>query len=161
MKTKNVALVLSSGGPRGFAYIGGIEALLERGYQITSIAGTSMGSLIAGIYAAGKLAEFKEWLYSLDTWELFSLMDLSIAKNHFVKGEKIMFFGFSDRADKNGDGRVDMWEAAEELYAYDSIMGTNTKKCSGNRATDGTEEIQPLDDQSSPDDGIYGKAPVR
>ena len=36
-----------------------------------------------------------------------------------------MFFGFSDRADKNGDGRVDMWEAAEELYAYDSIMGTN------------------------------------
>ena len=42
-----------------------------------------------------------------------------------MKGEKIMFFGFSDRADKNGDGRVDMWEAAEELYAYDSIMGTN------------------------------------
>ena len=36
-----------------------------------------------------------------------------------------MFFGFSDRADRNGDGRVDMWEAAEELYAYDSIMGTN------------------------------------
>ena len=36
-----------------------------------------------------------------------------------------MFFGFSDRADKNGDGKVDMWEAAEELYAYDSIMGTN------------------------------------
>ena len=90
MKTKNVALVLSSGGPRGFAYIGGIEAILERGYHISSIAGTSMGSLIAGIYAAGKLAEFKEWLYSLDTWELFSLMDLSIAKNHFVKGEKII-----------------------------------------------------------------------
>ena len=86
MKTKNVALVLSSGGPRGFAYIGGIEALLERGYHITSIAGTSMGSLIAGIYAAGKLAEFKEWLYSLDSWNLFSLMDLSISKNHFVKG---------------------------------------------------------------------------
>ena len=90
MKTKNVALVLSSGGPRGFAYIGAIEALLERGYHITSIAGTSMGSLIAGVYAAGKLAEFKEWLYSLDTWELFSLMDLSIAKNHFVKGEKVI-----------------------------------------------------------------------
>lgn len=36
-----------------------------------------------------------------------------------------MFFGFSDRADRNGDGRVDMLEAAEELYAYDSIMGTN------------------------------------
>lgn len=51
--SKNVALVLSSGGPRGFAYIGAIEVLLERGYTITSVAGTSMGSLIGGIYASG------------------------------------------------------------------------------------------------------------
>ena len=87
---KNVALVLSSGGPRGFAYIGAIEALEEHGYTITSIAGTSMGSLVGGIYAAGKLAEFKEWLYSLDAWEVFSLMDLSIGKNHFVKGDKVI-----------------------------------------------------------------------
>lgn len=36
-----------------------------------------------------------------------------------------MFFGFSERADRNGDGRVDTREAAEKLYAYDSIMGTN------------------------------------
>lgn len=87
---KNVALVLSSGGPRGFAYIGAIEALLERGYFITSIAGTSIGSLVGGIYAAGKLSEFKEWLYALNTWEVFSLMDLSIGKNHLVKGERII-----------------------------------------------------------------------
>ena len=87
---KNVALVLSSGGPRGFAYIGAIEALEEHGYTITSIAGTSIGSLVGGIYAAGKLAEFKEWLYSLNAWEVFSLMDLSIGKNHFVKGEKVI-----------------------------------------------------------------------
>ena len=87
---KNVALVLSSGGPRGFAYIGAIEALEEHGYIITSVAGTSMGSLVGGIYAAGKLAEFKEWIYSLDAWEVFSLMDLSIGKNHFVKGDKVI-----------------------------------------------------------------------
>ena len=87
---KNVALVLSSGGPRGFAYIGAIEALEEHGYTITSVAGTSMGSLVGGIYAAGKLPEFKEWLYSLDAWEVFSLMDLSIGKNHFVKGDKVI-----------------------------------------------------------------------
>ena len=87
---KNVALVLSSGGPRGFAHIGAIEALEEHGYTITSIAGTSIGSLVGGIYAAGKLAEFKEWLYSLDAWEVFSLMDLSIGKNHFVKGDKVI-----------------------------------------------------------------------
>ena len=88
--SKNVALVLSSGGPRGFAYIGAIEVLQERGYNITSVAGTSIGSLIGGIYASGCLAEFKEWLYSLNAWEVFSLMDLSFGKNHFVKGEKVI-----------------------------------------------------------------------
>lgn len=88
--SKNVALVLSSGGPRGFAYIGAIEVLHERGYNITSVAGASIGSLVGGVYAAGKLADFKEWLYSLNAWEVFALMDLSIGKNHFVKGEKII-----------------------------------------------------------------------
>ncbi len=87
---KDVALVLSSGGPRGFAYIGAIEEMLDRGYNITSVAGTSIGSLIGGIYAAGKLPEFKEWLFSLDKWNLFSLMDLSFGKNHFVRGDRII-----------------------------------------------------------------------
>ncbi len=90
MKTKDVALVLSSGGPRGWAYIGAIEELESRGYNITSVAGTSIGSLIGGIYAAGKLAEIKEWLFSLDAWKVFSLMDLSISKNHLVKGDKVI-----------------------------------------------------------------------
>ncbi|MBQ3187531.1 MAG: patatin-like phospholipase family protein [Alistipes sp.] len=90
MKRKNVALALSSGGPRGFAYIGAIEELLARGYTITSVAGTSIGSLVGGVYAAGRLSEFKEWLFTLDGWKVFSLMDLSMSKNHFVKGEKII-----------------------------------------------------------------------
>lgn len=87
---KEVALVLSSGGPRGFAYIGAIEELERRGYRITQIAGTSIGSLIGGIYAAGKLAELQKWLYSLDAWKVFSLMDLSIGKNHIMKGDKLI-----------------------------------------------------------------------
>ncbi len=87
---KSVALVLSSGGPRGLAYIGAIEELQSRGYTIHSVAGTSMGSLIGGVFAAGKLAEFKEWITTLDGWKVFSLMDFSLSKNHFVKGDKIM-----------------------------------------------------------------------
>lgn len=90
MKTKDVTLVLSSGGPRGWAYIGAIEELERRGYNITSVAGTSIGSLIGGIYAAGKLAEVKQWLFTLDAWKVFSLMDLSISKNHLVKGDKVI-----------------------------------------------------------------------
>ena len=87
---KEVALVLSSGGPRGFAYIGAIEELERRGYRITSIAGTSIGSLIGGIHAAGRLNELKDWLYGLDSWKVFTLMDLSIGKNHLLKGDKLI-----------------------------------------------------------------------
>lgn len=87
---KCVSLALSSGGPRGFAYIGAIEELTSRGYHIGSVAGTSIGSLVGGIYAAGKLDEFKEWLFALDAWKVFTLMDLSIGKNHIVKGERII-----------------------------------------------------------------------
>lgn len=90
MKTKDVALVLSSGGPRGWAYIGAIEELESRGYNITSVAGTSIGSLIGGIYAAGKLHELKEWLFTLDAWKVFTLMDLSLSRNHIVKGDKVI-----------------------------------------------------------------------
>lgn len=87
---QDVALVLSSGGPRGFAYIGAIEELEANGYNITSVAGTSIGSLIGGMYAAGKLTEVKEWLFSLDAWKVFKLMDLSLSKNHLVKGDRVI-----------------------------------------------------------------------
>ena len=90
MSGKKVALVLSSGGPRGFAYIGAIEELLDRGYEITSIAGTSAGSLVGGIYAAGGLEAFKEWLYALDPMKVVSLMDFSFSKSHLVNGDRVI-----------------------------------------------------------------------
>ena len=89
-KKKRVALALSSGGPRGFAYIGALEVLAERGYEVTAVAGTSMGALVGGIYAAGHLAEFKTWLLSLNTRKVFSLVDWSLSMSHLVKGEKII-----------------------------------------------------------------------
>jgi NTE family protein len=90
METKDVALVLSSGGPRGFAYIGAIEELESRGYNITSVAGSSIGSLVGGIYAAGKLPEFKEWLFSLNNLKMMRLLDFSIKKSYLLKGTKVM-----------------------------------------------------------------------
>lgn len=87
---KNVALALSSGGPRGFAYIGAIEVLQKRGYRITSVAGSSAGALVGGIYAAGGLTPFKEWLYGLDPVQVVSLMDFAPSRNSLVKGDKII-----------------------------------------------------------------------
>ncbi len=88
--TKNVALVLGSGGARGLAHIGAIEELIDRGYSITSIAGTSMGAMIAGMYAAGKLKEAKEWFLQVDRQTIVQMVDLSISLNSIVKGEKII-----------------------------------------------------------------------
>ena len=72
------------------AHIGAIEELERRGYCITSIAGCSMGALIGAMYAAGKLAEVKEWMVQLDKKKILSLVDFSFSLNHLVKGEKVM-----------------------------------------------------------------------
>lgn len=88
---KNVALVLGSGGARGLAHIGAIEALEQRGYTITSIAGCSMGSIIAGMYAAGQLKEAKEWFLRVDKQLILRMMDINLlSTNSLVKGQKII-----------------------------------------------------------------------
>lgn len=88
---KNVALVLGSGGARGLAHIGAIEALEERGYTITSIAGCSMGSIIAGMYAAGQLKEAKEWFLSVDKQLILRMMDINLlSSNSLVRGQRII-----------------------------------------------------------------------
>lgn len=88
---KDIALVLSGGGARGIAHIGVIEVLEEYGYNIKSIAGTSMGAVVGGIYALGKLNEFKEWLFKLDRTAVFRLVDFTLLGGAgFVKGEKVL-----------------------------------------------------------------------
>ena len=88
---KHVALVLGSGGARGLAHIGAIEALEERGYTISSIAGCSMGSIIAGMYAAGQLKEAKEWFLQVDKQLILRMMDINLlSTNSLVKGQKII-----------------------------------------------------------------------
>lgn len=83
-----VALVLGSGGARGYAHIGVIEELTTRGYEISCIAGCSMGAVVGGIYAAGKLDEYREWIESLDYFDLLRLVDPSFSLGA-IRGEKI------------------------------------------------------------------------
>lgn len=87
---KKVALVLASGGSRGMAHIGAIEELVSRGYEISSIAGCSIGSLIGGIYASGKLSEAHDWFCQLDKQQILSLTDISLGFSHVVKGDKVL-----------------------------------------------------------------------
>ena len=90
VKTKNVALALSSGGARGLAHIGAIEVLEAQGYHISAIAGCSMGALIGGVYAAGKLEEFRDWMKTIDRKKMLELTDFSLSLNHLVKGSRII-----------------------------------------------------------------------
>ena len=87
---KNVSLVLGSGGARGLAHIGVIRWLEEHGYQIKSISGCSMGAVIGGIYASGKLEEFEQWVCAIKKMDIVSLLDISWRKNGLVKGDKII-----------------------------------------------------------------------
>ena len=88
MKQK-VALVLSGGGARGLAHIGVIDELERQGYVISSVAGTSMGSLIGGVYAAGKLEELKSWTATLDKGKLFLMADFALSRQGLIKGERL------------------------------------------------------------------------
>jgi len=81
---KTVSLVLGSGGARGYAHIGVIETLEEQGYEIKSISGSSMGALIGGLYAAGKLEAYKKWVLSLDFIDTLKLLDISLSHGSIV-----------------------------------------------------------------------------
>ncbi len=87
---KRLSLVLGSGGARGLAHIGIIHELEEQGFEIASIAGCSIGSLIGGIYAAGKLREFEDWVCAINKVDIVNLLDIAWEKNGLVKGDKVM-----------------------------------------------------------------------
>jgi NTE family protein len=87
---KQISLVLSSGGARGVAHIGVIKELEKQGFEIKSIAGTSMGALVGGMYATGELDVYKEWMCSLDKMDVFNLIDFTFSKNGIMKGDKIL-----------------------------------------------------------------------
>ncbi|MBY7731285.1 patatin-like phospholipase family protein [Vibrio splendidus] len=87
---KTISLVLGSGGARGLVHVGVIRWLIEHGYQIKSISGCSIGALIGGVYAAGKLDEFEEWVTSIDQSDMAMMLDFSWQSSGMFKGDKII-----------------------------------------------------------------------
>jgi len=87
---KTVSLVLGSGGARGLAHIGVIQWLTGNGYEIRSVSGSSIGALIGGIYAAGKLDVYAEWVLALERMQVLRLLDPAFGRSGLFKGERIM-----------------------------------------------------------------------
>ncbi len=86
---KTVSLALGSGGARGYAHIGVIEELLARGYVVQSIAGSSMGALVGGLFAAGKLGGYRDWVSDLNYLDVIRLLDLSFKSPGVINGGKV------------------------------------------------------------------------
>ncbi|MBQ1784966.1 MAG: patatin-like phospholipase family protein [Gammaproteobacteria bacterium] len=87
---KRVSLVLGSGGARGLAHIGVIQCLQARGFEIVSVAGASMGALVGGLYAAGKLDDYTQWVRGVGRFDILRLLDLSLGAPGLVKGERLI-----------------------------------------------------------------------
>jgi NTE family protein len=87
---REIALVLGAGGARGLAHIGAIEVLEEHGFRIAAIAGSSMGALVGGVYAAGKLREYRDWVCTLQRGDVLRLLDFAFGRPGLIKGERII-----------------------------------------------------------------------
>lgn len=110
-----VHLVLGSGGARGMAHIGVIEELEKEGHEIVEVIGCSMGAVVGGIYCAGHLQKYKDWLLTLTRSSVFGLMDFTLTRQGFVKGEKV----FSTILDMTGPQNI------EELPIPFTAVATN------------------------------------
>lgn len=88
--TNRVALALGSGGARGYAHIGVINELRDRGYRIAGVAGSSMGALVGGLEAAGRLDDFADWAKALTQRAMLRLLDPSISAAGVLRAEKIL-----------------------------------------------------------------------
>ena len=87
---RNIALVLGSGGARGLAHIGVIEALISEGFTIQAVVGCSMGALVGGVYTAGRLQEYKDWASSLEKSGVLRLLDFSFNNQGLIKGDRVI-----------------------------------------------------------------------
>jgi len=87
---KQISLVLGSGGARGLAHIGAIRCLEEHGFEITYISGCSIGALVGGIYAAGELETYADWVCALEKRDVVRLLDWSFSRGAIFSGERII-----------------------------------------------------------------------
>ena len=112
---KSISLVLGSGGARGLAHIGIIRWLEENDYQIKSVSGSSIGALVGGIYAAGKLDEFEKWAKTIRRLDIVSLLDISWKKSGLIKGEKLI----ESLVDLVGDQKIEDLSISYTAVAVD------------------------------------------
>lgn len=124
---KRVSLVLGSGGARGLAHIGVIQCLLARGFDIVSVAGASMGALVGGLHAAGKLDDYTQWVRGVGRFDILRLLDLSLGSPGLVKGERLI----TTLRDLLGDAQIEALPIPFTAVATDLADGRELWLASG------------------------------
>jgi NTE family protein len=118
-REKTLSLVLGSGGARGLAHIGAIQVIEEAGWTIKSIAGSSMGALVGGMYAAGKLDAYTDWVTGLQQSDVLRLVDWTLSGGGLIRGDRII----SRLRDTVGDAEIDALEIDFTAVAVDIEQG--------------------------------------
>ncbi|MCC5919569.1 MAG: patatin-like phospholipase family protein [Cyclobacteriaceae bacterium] len=123
LRGREIALVLSSGGARGVAHIQVIRELLNLGCHIHSIAGSSIGAVIGGMYAAGELDTYEEWVLSMDRLAVWKLVDFTLSNKGFIRGERV----FSEMKklapdQKIEDLAINFSAVATDLYTHQEVV---------------------------------------
>jgi NTE family protein len=103
VRRPRVAVALGGGGARGYAHIGILEVLRDRGYDVVGIAGSSMGAVIGGLFAAGGLDTYSDWVRGLTHRDVLRLYDPSPRSPGAIRADKI----FARVADILGDARIE------------------------------------------------------
>lgn len=84
-----IGLALGGGAARGFAHIGILRSLIAHGIQPDVVVGTSIGAVVGGAYAAGRLDTMEEWARSLQPRSLFSYLDIRLNGSGLIGGTKL------------------------------------------------------------------------
>ena len=119
VRPTRVALALGAGGARGYAHIGVIDVLEQRGYEIISISGTSMGAVIGGLHAAGRLDAYSDWVRTLSQRDVLRLLDPSLTAPGAIRADKIL----AVVADLLGGARIEELPIAFTAVATDLLAG--------------------------------------
>ena len=114
---RTAAVVLGSGGARGYAHIGALEVIASRGFDIVAISGCSMGALVGGLYASGHIEQYRDWVLTLRQRDVFRLVDLSLSSMGAIRGDKL----FATVGEMIGDVRIEDLPIAYTAVATDLL----------------------------------------
>jgi NTE family protein len=117
-KRLTIGLALGCGAARGFAHIGVLRTLLANGIRPDVVTGTSIGAVIAGVYAAGRLDAFEAWARELTRGRVFGYLDFSFSGSGLIGGSRLA----DDLVRELGDVRFD--ELPVRVAAIATEVGT-------------------------------------